>query len=186
MVKEAYNNLEEFKKALAEEGTVSLNKIYLIYKEDFFNFCSKFNIAEDQIADIYQDSIIAFYENVQKGKLTELKSSLKTYIFSIGKYSIYNLKKKERRVVSIDDEHISKLDLSMISPENDSDDRITLVQDALNSIGENCKKIIVLFYYQAYTIEALMHEFDYKNENVVRAHKSRCLKNLKSILQNNF
>jgi RNA polymerase sigma-70 factor (ECF subfamily) len=143
-------------------------------------------VNKEDVLDIYQDSIIAFYENVENGKLTTLKSSLKTYIFSIGKYSIYNLMKKDNKTVSFEKEHIENLDLSIISDRMESESKVALVQEALNKIGERCRQVLILFYYHSYSIEALMHEMDYKNENVVRSHKSRCLKTLKEILSVEF
>ena len=183
---EGYKNLEEFKTALRDKGTLALNNIYILYKEEFFNFCKRYKIADEDVLDIYQDAIIAFYENVQNGKLTELQSSLKTYIFSIGKYSVYNFMKKDNKTVSFEKEHIENLDLSIISDRMESESKVALVQEALKKIGERCRQVLILFYYHSYSIEALMHEMDYKNENVVRSHKSRCLKTLKEILSAEF
>ena len=104
MIKEGNQSLEDFKKDLQSKGPEALDAIYLLYKDEFVNFCRKFNISQDKILDIYQDSMIAFYENVVSGKLSEMSSTIKTYIFSIGKYSIYNMlkKKKIRLFLSID------------------------------------------------------------------------------------
>ncbi len=183
MGEEALKNLEAFKLSLESRGTAILDDIYIEYKDEFFNFGRKYGAGRQALTDIYQDAIIIFYENVVSGKLTELRSSIKTYIFSIGKYSIYNLKKKDRKTISLEREHLENLDLGLITLDQKSDTKVALVQEALNQLGENCRRILILFYYNSYTIEALMHEFDYKNENVVRAHKSRCLRNLKGLIK---
>ena len=115
MIKEGNQSLEDFKKDLQSKGPEALDAIYLLYKDEFVNFCRKFNIGEDKILDIYQDSMIAFYENVVSGKLSEMSSTIKTYIFSIGKYSIYNMLKKENKTVSFDRQHLENLDLSIVS-----------------------------------------------------------------------
>ena len=184
MIKEGNQSLEDFKKDLQSKGPDALDAIYLLYKDEFVNFCRKFNISEDKILDIYQDSMIAFYENVVSGKLSEMSSTIKTYIFSIGKYSIYNMLKKENKTVSFDRQHLENLDLSIVSSSQESENKIEIVQEALQNIGDKCKQILVLFYYHSYTIEALMLEMGYKNENVVRAHKSRCIRTLKEMIRN--
>lgn len=182
MAKEGYNTLEEFKDALSVKGLRTLDELYLSFKEAFINFCRSYPLEEEDILDIYQDAIIAFYENVRSGKLSSLKSSVKTYIFSIGKYSVYNKLKKDKKSVTFEDEHLKMLDLSIFRDSQETDDRTQTVQKALEQLGERCKEILVLFYYHSYSIEALMNEMDYKNENVVRSHKSRCLKQLKDMI----
>ncbi len=140
-------------------------------------------MPDEDVSDVYQDTIIAFYENILSGKLTELTSSLKTYIFSIGKYSIYNKLKKVNKTISLDRQHLENLDLQAIDFQFEHTQKSSLVKEAMIKLGERCRRILVLFYYHSYTIEALKHELEYKNENVVRSHKSRCLKNLKDLIK---
>ena len=177
-----YKTLEEFKEALVKKGNSALDDLYLAHKEEFINFCRSYPIERDDIIDIYQDAIIAFYENVASGKLSSLKSTVKTYIFSIGKYSIFNKLKKEKKTTAFQDEHLKMLDLSIFNDSQVSDSRTVIVREALEQLGERCKRVLVLFYYHSYSIEALMNEMGYKNENVVRSHKSRCLKQLKDMI----
>jgi len=183
MVRERYKNLEEFKTSLDKNGLKALDNVYVEYKSEFLSFSKKYNISEEDINDIYQDSIIAFYENVVNGKLKELTSTIKTYIFSIGKYSIFNKLKKVNKTISLDREHLENLDLRAIDYDFQPTQKSTQVKSAMEKLGDRCRKILVLFYYHSYSIEALMHELEYKNENVVRSHKSRCLKNLKDLIK---
>ena len=65
------------------------NRIYsLLYKENkeaFYSYARKFTISEEEIEEVYQDALVVFYENIAEGKLTSFESSIKTYLFSIGK-----------------------------------------------------------------------------------------------------
>ena len=56
------------------------------------------------------------------------------------------------------------------------------IRYAINKLGGKCKELILLFYYKRYSIEAIMHQMGYKNENTVKAHKSRCMKSLEKIV----
>ncbi|WP_235295370.1 RNA polymerase sigma factor [Portibacter lacus] len=182
MNRSRYNNLEDFKSALQQKGIVVLDEIYLEYKAEFFLFAKKYNMSNEDLCDVYQDTIIAFYENVINGKLTELSSSLKTYIFSIGKYGIYNKIKKESKLISLEKEQLANLDLSAVKLDFSTNKKSDMIRLAMEKLGGRCKRMLILFYYHSYSIEALMQEFKYKNENVVRSHKSRCLKNLKTLV----
>lgn len=65
-------------------------KHYESYRSAYINFARRYTSDEDLIADSYQDSFIALYENIVERKVTELNSSVKTYVFSIAKYSLFS------------------------------------------------------------------------------------------------
>ena len=78
---------------LAERLDVSRQTINAIEKGKFdpslplaFKAARLFELA---IEDIFQDALIALYENAQNGKLDTIKSSLKTYLFSISKFMLF-------------------------------------------------------------------------------------------------
>ncbi len=56
---------------LREGDQKVLEKIYLDYKAEFLLFGRTICEDEEVLLDVYQDSIIALYENVQSGKHTE-------------------------------------------------------------------------------------------------------------------
>src|SRR5690554_6753794 len=67
-----------------------IEHIYNQHREEFLAYADRFSIQTDEAVDIYQDSIIVLYENIMSQKLTSLTSSLKTYLFAIGKYKMLN------------------------------------------------------------------------------------------------
>ena len=83
--------------ALKSDDKSVLKSVYLEHKSSFGGFAKSYNIDNEDALDIYQDAIIALRENALKGHLDNLKSGLKTYLFSIGKYMIYKrLKEKQK------------------------------------------------------------------------------------------
>lgn len=83
---------------LKQNDLNTLDRIYLTYKEEFFLFAHTFFIPSEDISDIYQETIISLYENVQDQKLEQLTSSLKTYLFAIGKFKIYKQLNKNKKI----------------------------------------------------------------------------------------
>jgi DNA-directed RNA polymerase specialized sigma subunit len=59
---------------------------------------------------------------------------------------------------------------------------IKQLQKGLNQLGEQCKKILDLFYYQSKNLAAICKLLNYENTDVVKSQKSRCLKQLKQII----
>jgi len=165
------------------QGMVGLSKIYEEYRAEFLKFGYQFGTSEEDILDAYQDAVIAFFENVSEGKVTELKSGVKTYIFGIGKYLLMHRFKSTIRNVS-DPEMTLKLldkdkDYAQLFAEEELNHQQSLIFAALEKLPGRCKNLLLLFYYQNYSIEAIRHAMDYNNDNTVKANKSRCMKFLK-------
>ncbi|MGB5646091.1 MAG: sigma-70 family RNA polymerase sigma factor, partial [Muriicola sp.] len=96
MGKQSENALFE---SLKNGSDSAFKGVYEGNRELFLNFARKYGLGDEDVLDIYQDTYIAFYENIQHGKLTELKSSVSTYLISIGKYKIMErLRKNSKRI----------------------------------------------------------------------------------------
>ena len=75
----------------------------------FAYFRTHFSKDDTYILDLFQDSCIVLWKNIQHGKLTEegLKSALSTYFLSIGKYTMMAKDRKYKEI--IDDDELGKL-----------------------------------------------------------------------------
>ncbi|MFK7905343.1 MAG: RNA polymerase sigma factor, partial [Chitinophagales bacterium] len=70
--------LSEFKKGKAS----AVNVLYEEFRPFFVRLMQqKHRCNEEEAIDIFQDSIIVLYKNAQVGKLDDLSSQLKTYLF---------------------------------------------------------------------------------------------------------
>ena len=58
-------NDQQLLQSLQSSGSQALEQLYVSYREDFIAFARKYQAAEEDILDVYQDAIIAFFENVQ-------------------------------------------------------------------------------------------------------------------------
>lgn len=165
---------------LQEEGLTAVEDLYLSWRGDFIAFTKKYAAPEEDVLDAYQDALVILYENVVSGKLKNLTSSLKTYLFSIGKYTLINRLKTSNRLV----EYEPDVNEAALPLESNSEltERQEAMFQALQHLGERCQKIIELFYFQRQSIKRIVSLTGLKNENTVKAHKSRCLKRLKEKL----
>lgn len=159
----------------------AIEEVYTQFKLDFVAYASRFTIAEADVIDIYQDSVVVLYENILSGKLTSLTSSLKTYLFAIGKYKIFNSLKMKVNTVDLGDYG------TIIAESNNDDHRlreesIEKLERAYQQLGNQCQEVIKLFYYENQNIEAIKNRLGYTSKDVVKSQKSRCIKQLKEIL----
>ena len=62
---------------------------------------------------------------------------------------------------------------------------IKLLQTAFENLGEQCKKVIQLFYYEEKKLDEILTILNYTNKDVLKSQKSRCMKQLKDLIKNN-
>lgn len=168
--------LEELKKG----GPKVYEKIYTAYKEPFYAFAKAYTSETIGIEEAYQEAIISLYENVMNRKITSLESSLKTYLFAIGKYKLFGQLRSEKRLVPITAVELPEtVDLE----EEPLNDRQQKLKASFRKLGERCQQILELFYLNGYTISEIKDIENYENENTVKAQKSRCLRQLKSLIK---
>lgn len=161
-----------------------LREIYLDNRDKFLNFARRYQLSEDENIDVYQDAYVIFYDNVLSGKLSELKSSVSTYLFSIGKYLIFDRMRKNKKTVGsqfpmevVGEPDVSLEELSLGGQELSTEQK--LLQKYFVTLGPQCKELLNLFYYRGFTVQEIVESGGYNNENVVKAAKSRCMKTLK-------
>lgn len=171
--------LEQLRKELKAGDMSTYREHYESYREVYVSFARRYTDDLEMIHDSYQDAFIALYENVVQDKVLELKSSLRTYVFSIGKYILFSKLKKKGKEVPM--EELGDMPSIEVGNATDSEQVLEL-RNAMKSLGGKCREILILFYYRRYTIDAIVHAMEYKNENTAKAHKSRCLRKLKELV----
>ncbi|NAS32711.1 sigma-70 family RNA polymerase sigma factor [Flavobacteriaceae bacterium R38] len=172
-------------KHLKSDDRLQLKALYNMYRSAFLNFGKNYGLDESLLADIYQEAFLAIRKHAISGKLDQVKSSFKTYLFGIGKYMIFDLLKKEEKNVSIEN-HMHLIHDSIEEIQVDLNNELTQEQKLLRTffkqLGKKCQFVLTLFYYRGLTIEEIVESTDYENANTVKAQKSRCLKSLKQLI----
>ncbi|MBU2946966.1 RNA polymerase sigma factor [Zobellia uliginosa] len=167
-----------------------LRLVYESNRQKFLNYARRYNLSEEENIDVYQDAYVIFYDNIMSGKLESLSSSISTYLFSIGKYLIFDKMRKNKKVVSGDfdlsrvgetDELVNTFEMEPQSLTTEQE----LLKKHFGSLGDKCQELLTLFYYRGFTIQEIMEAKNYNNENVVKSAKSRCMKTLKEKIQAN-
>ncbi|WP_397363546.1 RNA polymerase sigma factor [Olleya sp. R77988] len=185
------NNQEEISLQSLKQGSDKvLQKVYEDNREKFLNFAKRYNLDQEDVIDIYQDAYIVFYNNVMSGKIKEFTSSVSTYLFSIGKYLIFDKMKKNNKKVS------ANFDLSLVKDNDNLIENLEveapgltheqkLLRQHFSGLGKQCQELLTLFYYRGFTIKDILEHGHYNNENVIKSAKSRCMKTLKERINSN-
>ena len=170
----------------AAERAITRKTEQKVNKEtEFFRFASRYTKADDILEDIFQDAIIAVYENALAGKLDDLKSSVKTYLFSTGKFMLFK-KFRDTKEVATDEAYIFDEKETAVMEDVYEDEGPNEYQKKLvanfKKLGEKCREILELFYLKGLKLDEIMGVQGYENKNVVKSQKSRCLKTLKTLI----
>lgn len=155
------------------------------HKVEFIRFAQKYNMPNEDLIEIYQDACLVVFENAIKGKLESLKSSLKTYLFGVGKFLIYKRFKELQKQSSIAiNEEWSEGYFDPFAADENSD-KIGLIKSGLQKLGKKCREVLKLYYFEEKELDDIMIIMNYDSKNVLKSQKSRCLKQLKEIMLHN-
>ena len=171
---------------LKEGDEASVVEVYKRYRPAFVQWAQdSYQVDEATGADVFQDAVVCLYRNVVKGKLKNPTSSLKTYLFAIAKNV---LDKKLQTQVTLDHDDLWIVENLQAEPVDcvAANDRQRFVAKLMDSIGEPCKSILRYSYFKEFSMEAIAQTMNYKDENVVKTQKLRCLTTLKTWLRERY
>lgn len=160
-------------------------ELYRLYRDEFIAWSkSKYSSTEDQAKDAFQEAVLDFHQNVLSGKLTDLSSTIKTYLFQIGKFKLLNIQKKERRLTYHDALHlIENGEAEKFMEEENKAYTQEQISQAIDKLPEDCQKVLRLYYFNEYDMDSVAREMAYKNSDTAKSKKSNCMKNLMAELK---
>jgi RNA polymerase sigma factor (sigma-70 family) len=134
---------------------------------------------------VFQETVIAFINIVQQGKF-RMEASVKTFLVSVARNVWRNEQKKRMRTDSREQKFESARPQSEdgINEWIDESDKKRQLRDLVFQLGEPCRKLLMLFYYENLSMREILNYLPYENEQVVRNKKYKCLQQLTEIMKN--
>ena len=133
--------------------------------------------------DIFQEVIVAFIDLVQKDKFRG-ESTVKTFLFSLNRFTWLNELKRRGRALAREEKYErgqEKVELDTSAIIADREGKAEVVR-LVGELGETCRKILLLFYYENLSMKEILEKMHYENEQVVRNKKYKCLKQLEQMV----
>src|ERR1700761_556345 len=178
----------ELIEAISDARTLNdaIQFIYRQYSQGTSSFIMQHGGSEQDADDIFQETVVAFIEVVQKGKYRG-EASVKTFLNSIARNYWFNeIKKRDRS-----DLRDKKFELSRDQNESDVSHHIAEMErkrqlrELVDQLGESCRKVLLLFYYENLSMKEMVEHLPYDNEQVVRNKKYKCLQALTGLIKDN-
>lgn len=147
---------------------------------------SRYRLSNEEAEDVYQDSCIALFHNIQDGKLVSLSSSLSTYFTQICVYQTLKKLSDAKPTDSLDD---GQYDTSKVDELLETNGGFTIKQQQametiVNHMPPPCNVILWSYYYDNMSMTEIANVIDFKNSDSVKAKKAQCMKQLKDKFSN--
>lgn len=165
----------------------ALEEIYLDFRLEFFDWAIKKHGCSMELAkDVYQQTILMLYENISRGKLSRLTSSLKTYVFAIGKNHLFDLRRADIQKMNKETQASYLLYDQNVFDTKYSDESISKVEEALMELSPKCRALLLGYYYERKSMKELSMMLGFSNEQSAKSQKYKCLQKLKILFENKF
>jgi RNA polymerase sigma factor (sigma-70 family) len=160
--------------------------IYEQYAEAVQSFIMANSGTPPDAEDIFQETVVTFIDLVKKDKFRG-EASVKTFLTAIARNLWLNELKKRARSGMREKafEHNRdgvELDVSQYIANREVKQQFVAV---LEKLGEPCKKLLTLFYYENLSMKDIVQHLPYENEQVVRNKKYKCLQALTDLVKQN-
>lgn len=139
------------------------------------------NGNEEAAADVFQDALITFYNQVRDKDLS-LNCSIKTYVYSICRNLWLMRLRKQKRETPLQESHESVPVQESIFDHLVETEHSALVKEMLDQLGGDCQQILQYYYFERLRMNKIMQLMNLANEQVAKNKKSRCMKKLRELV----
>ena len=174
----------EIIRRIKEDDPRALINVYKQYHDEFLRYAKKNypNFYMEKADDIFSDSILALYRNIKTGRIISLTSTLKTYLFQIGKFRIIDELRKEGKNIP------PKSDLFDLEENmediNEKEKKVNLLWETVEQLTEPCKSLLNLFWYKQKRDNQIAELMNYSSAESVKNQRSRCMRALRNTYLN--
>ncbi len=157
--------------------------LYKVHFETLKWFIRRNSGSDEDAQDIFQEVVVSFVHLVKQNRFKR-ESSIGTFLFSMNRNIWLNELKRRGRSKEREKNYDQMLEQQEVQMESQLDNREASEQllGIMDRLGENCKKILLLFYYENLSFREMLIELDYENEQVLRNKKYKCLKKLEEMV----
>lgn len=172
----------DFIEGLRQGDNLVLTALYKKYYNIVLKLIVNNNGSQEAAQDIYQETVIALYENVRKPGF-ELNCQLQTYIYSVAKRLwLKQLKKNGKTFLLKEEEDEELADVSEdLQVYEEKEAHIRQMNQSLEELGEPCVSLIKGVYVHKQSMDEIAEKFGYTNADNAKNQKYKCLQRLKKM-----
>ena len=140
--------------------------------------------TEEDAKDIFQDTVLIFYNQVKLNKFDESKE-IGGFMYSVARNLWINKVKKDNKLVKIaDTENLEIFEDDFLS-DMITKEKAFAIEGLMNKIGEECKKLLMYSVYEKLSMKEIAEKMGYKNEGIAKTYNYRCKQKLVNMVKDN-
>ncbi|MBL7745389.1 MAG: sigma-70 family RNA polymerase sigma factor [Chitinophagaceae bacterium] len=164
----------------------TVKAIYRNYFESLSWYVMNNNGSRQDAEDVFQEVVVNFIDLVQKDKFRG-ESTIKTFLFSLNRHIWLNELKKRGRALAREEKYEkgqekAEMDAGHFIAGREAREQVV---NLVGQLGDTCRRILVMFYYNNSSMKEILESLNYENEQVVRNKKYKCLKQLEQMIAAN-
>ncbi|MFN3841267.1 MAG: RNA polymerase sigma factor [Cyclobacteriaceae bacterium] len=161
-----------------------LSTVYETFRSEFVHWIMRLQRCGNEDArEFYQASIIILYDNTKAGKLDGLRSSLKTYLFGIGKNLVWQRYRTNHRQQVLSAEfYLKNYLLEDGDSQLDQEINLEIISLTYEQLGEPCHELLGYYYFQRKNMEEISGLMGYKNPETAKNQKYKCMERLRKMV----
>ncbi|MBX2982449.1 MAG: sigma-70 family RNA polymerase sigma factor [Flavobacteriales bacterium] len=161
--------------------------LYVEHRAAFVNWAVKhFDAREEEARDAFQEAVIVLHRKVGEGGLDDLKCSLRTYLFAVGRNQLLSRMRVVNRQVEIDEAFHGIPDECLVTKDMDEQERqatAELVRQRLSELKPDDRRVLELYYLEGREMDAVAEVMGLKNRNVAKKKKHFALQRLIALVR---
>lgn len=178
------DKLEQLRMRLKEDKAMFLKDLFLEHRDYCVSrLISKYGLDGNDARGVFVDALLVFKTNLLSGRIshvTRVRSYLLATCFNMAK----ELFRKSKRLSS----SAFEIERNLYDQEvvDDFEQKKKLAFTKYKELGENCQKILRLFYLDRETMEAIALATGAASANVVKVQKARCMKKWRTLIKTEY
>jgi RNA polymerase sigma factor (sigma-70 family) len=164
------------------------NMLLLLYKKNLDkvkSYILRNSGNNEDVEDVFQECLIIAWQNIQNPSFT-LQSQLDTYIFAICKNLWFKELRKKGRYVNDNFESTTPTETAEVFYSGEQDDMAAALSKYMDQIGDVCKELLSLFYFEKWDMEKIAAKLNLANADTAKAKKYQCKKKLEELMRKHF
>jgi len=169
--------------ALRNGNDSALEELFYKNRRSIASLVIRNHGTDDDVEDVLQESLIVLWERIRKGTF-EHQAKLSTFIYATAKNIWLRRLARQRREFPAAGE-IFEIPDGNSSPfeEMEENERILAVEQAMEEIGNPCKDILLLYYWEEESMEEIAVKLGFANADTVKSKKYQCKKALEKLVK---